>query len=332
MEFIKRDIPRWEEYEIPEDPECWYNVYCNLLERVQKSVEEDAERLKMALDGINSERAKHTSKFVTDRRSSIRLPRERPTARQRYAMFDRKMRGGGPAAAGRMNNNMMMGSTKKRGHHSNIFAAPKVNPALAVPTKQLNSKATQVTQAPLSLIEHHRSTTKTGGDGSQKSASRPPPVLIAPGRSSHIKGGGSNLSLHEREERLRALTSPLKPLHSPSRSSQAKEPTTSSLSLHEREARLRALTSPSKSLPSPSSPSSQAKGPTTSNASLHEGDPSSKSTTLPPPPQFLPPPSASPKEPVETKSSGESTPRPVIMRKRPPSSVFIQPKKKTMYS
>lgn len=42
IEFIKRDIPQWERFELPEKSNCWYDIYRDLLEQVQREVEEDA--------------------------------------------------------------------------------------------------------------------------------------------------------------------------------------------------------------------------------------------------------------------------------------------------
>ena len=338
LEFIKRDIPKWEEYELPEDPDSWYDIYCELLERVRRSVEEDAERLKMALDGINSERAKHSAKFVTDRRS-IPLPRERPTAKQRYASYDRKMGGISPVfvsatQSGTSTANQLgapawtferpqlprpdFATTRKR---NSIFNTTKRNPALAVPTNRLNSKATQVKQAPLSLIEDHRRPTEPALASTHKG----PPTLIAPGRSrpkSTTGSGPSSVpitpSLQEKEARLRALTSNHRPapkqpkfsspVGSPP-SSKGRSPPRSSSPL--KGSALFATTQrPSKQSPAGSIPQNPSIMPRNEPYKT-EYSPSGESSN-----------NAVPKEPPE------AAPRPMIMRKRPPSSVFIQPKKK----
>lgn len=58
--MIKRDIPRWSELKLPENPESWYNVYQELLEKSSREVEEDAQRMELALQGIY-DRKGHTS-------------------------------------------------------------------------------------------------------------------------------------------------------------------------------------------------------------------------------------------------------------------------------
>ncbi|KAL4807387.1 putative RNA polymerase II transcription factor SIII subunit A,putative [Aspergillus unguis] len=210
LDFIKRDIPRWDEYELPEQPDCWYDIYCELREEIQRAVDEDAEKLKMALEGISSERAKHSTKFV-DRRTA-RLPVSRPTARQRYASYDRK-RGGISSASyssDRPSSFRTAGSAPKK---NNIFTASRRNNALTVPTKQLNNRATRVSQAPRALIEDHRRPTE------------PPPAarrpsLRVPGRSSQndpAPSSSHSSTLQEREARLRAIAAGRAPSSSQSR-------------------------------------------------------------------------------------------------------------------
>ncbi|RAH73656.1 elongin A domain-containing protein [Aspergillus aculeatinus CBS 121060] len=220
-EFIERDIPESHRDAVPEKSDCWYDVYRELQEEVQRAVDEDAEKLKMALDGISSERAKHSAKFITDRR----LPGQRPTAKQRYASYDRKMGGIKPvftpartglgssdplgAPAWQFERPSVPRETKKK---NSIFTATKRNSVLAIPTKQLNNRASQVRQAPRSLIEEHR-----------RPAEPPVPrrrdnmalAMRAPGRSrmqsAAVSAGQNNLAvnstLRDREARLRAIAS-----------------------------------------------------------------------------------------------------------------------------
>ncbi|RAL15076.1 elongin A domain-containing protein [Aspergillus homomorphus CBS 101889] len=225
LEFIKRDIPRWEEYDLPEKPDCWYDVYCDLREQVQRAVDEDAEKLKMALDGISSERAKHSAKLVTDRRS-IGLPRERPTMKQRYASLDRKMGGFKPVfvasksgasqydslgapAWGFERPSVPRSETKRK---TGIFSATKRNSALAIPTKQLNTRASQIKQAPRSLVEEHRRPVEPAIPRRRDNTTV---AMRAPGRSRMQTTAGStgqnnlevNSTLRDREARLRAIAS-----------------------------------------------------------------------------------------------------------------------------
>ncbi|GFF88548.1 elongin-A [Aspergillus lentulus] len=330
LDFIKRDIPSWDEYDLPEQPDCWYDVYCDLQQRVQKAVEEDAEKLKMALDGINSERAKHSAKFVTDRRI-IPLPRERPTAKQRYASFDRKMGGLTPRFAsprGGMGSSDPLGAPvwsyerpqlpRPEKKKSNIFNLTKRNPVLAVPTKQLNNRASQVKQAPLSLIEEHR---------------RPPdpvvprriapPTLVAPGRSrlqnTQSSGGPGNFvvsaSLREREARLRALTS--------GKQTGSSTPKSSENSPNPATAPYRAsATAASRSLQNPpSSPTTQESSDSPLTGRLEgTNEPATAESTKSSLLEAIPEPDNSGVPPAQ--------PPRAFMRKRPAPSLFIQPKKK----
>ncbi|PYH95740.1 RNA polymerase II transcription factor SIII subunit A [Aspergillus ellipticus CBS 707.79] len=269
LEFIKRDIPKWDEYDLPERPDCWYDVYCDLREQVQRAVDEDAEKLKMALDGISSERQKHSAKFVTDRRI-IGLPRERPTAKQRYASFDRRMGGFAP---------------KK----NSIFTATRRNPALAVPTKHLNNRATQVRQAPISLIEEHR----------RPPESAPPwrkdaPALRAPGRS-----------------RSQAQHDP------------AVNPT-----LRDNEARLRALTSGRPTISHSSSSAGFNRPPSGPIAAPRRAPPPRDTSEARSQPRMQPSGGSAAGSALEEPASTAQPPRPPMTRKRPAPSLFIQPKKK----
>ncbi|KAL4783092.1 putative RNA polymerase II transcription factor SIII subunit A, partial [Aspergillus varians] len=302
LEFIKRDIPKWDQYQLPEEPECWYDVYCELREEVQREVDEDAEKLKMALDGISSERAKHSTKFVPDRRS-VGLPRDRPTAKQRSATYDRKMGGITPMFASKSGGGPSsdpMGSSiwnferpsiprSQTSKRNNIFAAKKRNNVLAVPTKQLNNRATQVRQAPRALVEEHRRP-------AEPVARRP--MLRAPGRSSLQDASdtrsqstpGLSSSLQEREARLRAITRG----QASTSSSRSRTP-------------LQASSGRSSSSALPTSSGSQPQ--ISSAASLGQYRPSKYGANTGP------------------EESKMSPPRATI-RKRPAPNVFIQPKKK----
>ncbi|OOF92383.1 hypothetical protein ASPCADRAFT_133404 [Aspergillus carbonarius ITEM 5010] len=316
LEFIKRDIPRWEEYDLPERPDCWYDVYCDLREQVQRAVDEDAEKLKLALDGISSEREKHSAKLVTDRRI-IGLPRERPTAKQRYASFDRRMGGIAPvfsSSKSGIGSSDPMGSpawtfgrpqaprqTQKK---NSIFTATRRNTVLTVPTKHLNDRATQVRQAPRSLIEEHRRPAEPAVPRRQG-----PPALRAPGRSqSQVSIGFAsqnnptiNPTLREREARLRAMTS------GRSTNPQAHPPGASSRAVRNAPAP-----------PPPRDPSeSVSKGPR-SHPKVQASDSRDSSATSPQLKSGV----------ADMPASPPQQPRPPAVRKRPAPSLFIQPKKK----
>jgi elongin-A len=203
IEFIKRDIPNWDQYELPEESNDWYQVYCDLGEQVERSLEADAEKMKMALDGISNQRARLTPKIL-DNGKSLRMAGARPTTKQRYASWDRKMGGVEPVhePSGWALNLPRLpreGFPKKKG----IFAPQKRNNALSVPSNKLNNRASQVTRAPQSLVEEHR---------------RPEPAPVSKMKSNPAMIGSRQPSAATlkhpllpargvREDRLRALTS-----------------------------------------------------------------------------------------------------------------------------
>lgn len=162
----------------------------------------------MALDGITSERAKHTSKLLADRQRSL-LPRERPTIQQRYASYDRKMGGLDPFEKP----SMRRSAPRKK---NAIFAATKRNSLLTMPTKQLNNRASQVRQVPRALIEEHMPPPQRAITSVAK-RSEPNDVpaskrMAAPDRLRLHNAFGSTSAkststLLERENRLRALKS-----------------------------------------------------------------------------------------------------------------------------
>lgn len=325
--FIKRDIPKWEEYDIPENPESWYQVYCNLRERVQREVDKDAEQLKQAMEGINSRRAQHSTKLVTDQR----LPPMKPTERARYAAYDRKKGGitpvfasspsssssgisadpmGGPAWSFERPQipRSFSGDGKKK---SSIFSAPKRNKALAVPTGQLHNRASQVRMAPRSLVEAHRQPSEPLAARKATPTAKSHPALRAPGRTRSQPAFGSNNpvimpSLQEREARLRALTSGKPVSSSASRTpAQTSTPATGG-----------------------SSPPLPAKRKVDDLFEASPG-PGSQDDTQEPKRKALKPASLEPtSDTSQFRTPPAQAPRIATIRKRPAPSIFMPPKKK----
>lgn len=123
MGFIKRDIPRWQQYELPKEPASWYDVYNDLVQQVQREVDEDSLLLKKAVDKINSEKATihvKDSNFL-------------PQARRGWRNYQTRS------------------EPKKTGIFGN-----KRNKALAVPTHRLNSGASQIRNVPQWLVDEHK--------------------------------------------------------------------------------------------------------------------------------------------------------------------------------
>jgi elongin-A len=268
LEFIKRDIPQWETYDLPEKSNNWYEVYCDLREIVQRSLDADAEKMKMAIDGIQSERARLTPKIISGTRAR-RIGGIGPSFRQRVVSS---------AAAPRK---------------STIFTPQRRNTSLAMPTKHLNTRATQVRQAPRSLIEEHRRPVEPP---KRENDARAP---VAPGR---VKQGSSQTvdnkgpSLAEREARLRSLTSGKPMPHGAGEI--RKVPVKEASSPAKKPIPKRQATSP----PPQASPTSSS--------------------------YYSPQPSAT--GDAASESTSTTAPRPAVVRKRP-DDVFIRPKRKRVF-
>lgn len=295
LELIKRDIPRWNTYDLPKHTNRWYEVYCDLQAEVERELDADAAKMKMAIDGIKSERAQLQPKVVSQLPRGARPSRPRVASRGLYIP-----RSGGLTAP----------EAKKK---AAIFAPQKRNTALAVPTKHLSTRATQIKKAPRSLIEEHRRPV-------EQAVVRRENNLIAPGRVP-LPG--------------RAAARPVSDLRVSS-------------SLAEREARLKAIQS---GKPLPSKPnalsSSSAAAAATDNTYNSHGSPSSakeapspvkraipKRRATSPPPQI---PSPSPSKPSNFDGSPvgraentgpEPSTRPAVVRKRTEVDIFLRPKKR----
>lgn len=286
LEFIKRDIPQWKTYDIPESTNQWYEIYCDLREMVQRSVDADAEVLKRTIDGIQSEKAKLTPKLI----SGKSVPGMR---RSRVAP-----RSGLPFSIQRKTNN--------------IFAPQKRNNAMAKPTHSLNAKASQVRQAPLSLVMAHQQPMPKPPAPKRNEGIRVP---IAPGRS-RLQGSTSspasprplpdnkNSALAEREARLKAIANgkPL-PAQNAGEERNAQAPAKEVSSPVKRPILKRSATSP----PSQQIPTSSAHYPNQSHLSNLDGAP---------PPQ------------LEAVAPNNAPPPPAMVRKRPAPDPFIRPKQR----
>lgn len=65
LEFIKRDVPNWDQKPIePENPKKWYKAYKKLVMDSQKEVEDDVAELKATLDRIKQDQALHKAQRV----------------------------------------------------------------------------------------------------------------------------------------------------------------------------------------------------------------------------------------------------------------------------
>lgn len=267
LEFIKRDIPQWETYDLPEKTNSWYEVYCDLREMVQRSLDADAEKMKMAIDGIQSERARLTPKIISGTRA-------------------RRIGGIGPSFRQRVVSNA---APRK----STIFTPQRRNTSLAMPTKHLNTRATQVRQAPRSLIEEHRRPVEQPPKRSENDRAPIAPGRFKQGSSAQVDNKGASLA--EREARLRALTSGNPMPHGAGEI--RKVPVSQASSPAKKPIPKRQATSP----PPQANPASSSYSPQPSAA----GDSTSDSLSA-------------------------TAPRPAVVRKRP-DDVFIRPKRKRVF-
>lgn len=299
LELIKRDIPRWNTYDLPKHTNRWYEVYCDLQAEVQRELDADAAKMKMAIDGIKSERAQLQPKVMNQLPRGARPSRPRVASRGLYIP-----RSGGLTAP----------EAKKK---AAIFAPQRRNTALAVPTKHLSTRATQIKKAPRSLIEEHRRPV-------EQATVRRENHLIAPGRvplpgraasASASARPGSDLrvssSLAEREARLKAIQSgkplPSKPIASSS--SAAAAATDHNYNSYGSPASAREAPSPAKrAIPKrrATSPPPQIPSPSPSKPSNFDGPPTTRADNTGP----------------------EPTARPAVVRKRTEVDIFLRPKKR----
>ncbi|EPS29185.1 hypothetical protein PDE_04134 [Penicillium oxalicum 114-2] len=285
LELIKRDIPQWQTYDLPQQSNRWYDIYCDLQAEVQRELDADAAKLKMAIDGIKSERAQLQPKVMNS------IPRGARSSRPR--IMSRGLTISRPGT-------MSAPDARKK---SAIFAPQRRNTALAVPTKHLNNRATQVKKAPLSLIEAHR----------RPAESPLPKRENGPGRMS-VPGRTASGPSHA------AAQSP------------------SSSSLADREARLRAIAS-GKPIPPRPLPSSSSSGAGTDRSRTAGHSLSSAKEGLSPGKKITPKRKATSSPPQSTRASGpptaapgdtgsEPAARPALGRKRSEVDIFLRPKKK----
>ncbi|KAJ5045455.1 hypothetical protein NUH16_002272 [Penicillium rubens] len=301
LELIKRDIPDWEKYHLPDNTNNWYGVYCDLRDQAQRSLDADAERMKMAIDGISAKRALLTPKLIPERKG-LRMAGSRPSFRQRHATYNHRTGGGG---------------VEKK---PSIFQPQKRNTALTMPTKSLNNRASQVKRAPIGLVEEHRRPAEQAAPKPpSKAQPLPPRISRRPGMSPPSL---QHPMLAKNEARLRALTSTASAAASPRGASSndasgvKKSP---AVATEPKPTLKRRATSPPHGAENPSASSSSRPAPCAPSSSSS----SSSSSSLPIPHTSSLPPSGPP-------SSGPPTPRPGVIRRRPAPSIFMPAKRRQL--
>lgn len=292
LELIKRDIPRWNTYDLPTHSNRWYEIYCDLVAEVERELDADAAKMKMAIDGIKSERAHLQPKVIKGLPRGSRAPRPRIAPRGVYISR--------PGIA--------TPDAKKK---AAIFAPQRRNTALAVPTKHLSTRATQIKKAPRSLIEEHRRPVEQSVARRESYTIAPPGRVPLPGRATpaSVSARPASSSLAEREARLKAIASgkpvPLRPL--PSSGASTTDNTPSSRDYPSSSAR-EAPSSVKRTIPKrrATSPPPQIASQSPSNLANVDGPPFGRADATVPEPGN----------------------RPAVVRKRTEVDIFLRPKKK----
>lgn len=282
---------------MPEKTDNWYGVYCDLCDQVQRALDADAERMKMAIDGISAKRALLTPKIIPESRSS-RMAGARPSARQRQAAFARRM--GGTKAP--YDPPRLESVPKKK---LNIFHPPKINHALTMPTKSLNNRASQIKRAPIGLVEEHQQR-------------RPPPAEKPAAPSSRPQASPARIS-----KRPGILPSSLQHPMLAQAGSRPRPPTSKTIIPAPRATS--GVSGPSNA-PDLNKPAIVAtkfepKGGGNSQPAPHSPSENATSSPHPAPPTSSDPISRPP-------SSGPLPPRQGVIRRRPPPSIFMPAKRR----
>ncbi|KAI1612110.1 RNA polymerase II transcription factor SIII subunit A-domain-containing protein [Exophiala viscosa] len=191
MNFIKRDIPDWQQKRHePNDPKNWWKVYRKLKEEAQMDSTADEAMLKAALANIKNEKELNTTQIA----SKMPVP---GVARRTRTLYNYISGRTGSKGANKMT---LMEKIRKEARDAK---ASKMNK----PMHELQKRATPVTQAPQRFVEElkQKSTPRsTPPPGPTARTSRPP--LHAPRKISRPEVSSYDLT-QDREARLRALKS-----------------------------------------------------------------------------------------------------------------------------
>lgn len=160
------------------------------------------------MDGLKSERAKHTSRVV-DPRTVPRLPRmggmrvEGGRSRVTTSTSSALTFGSGSKTKA-VTGKVVLEKARREAREMSLFSARKT--VLATPTHKLNDKASQVRNAPQGLLDEHK---RPAGPSYASHASKPP-MIFAPRRSSAASKSPTtstaSMTNEERERRLKAFT------------------------------------------------------------------------------------------------------------------------------
>lgn len=248
MRFIRRDVSNWANKDLnPGDPPNWYKVYDDLRVESERMIEFDKATLKAALQGIKDKSLNHKSKQV----EASTVPPLPKMGGMKYVRSERKKKI--VLVDNRPKNDLMAGSRTKvitgRGvidkarREAKVMGLVRNTSILAVPTHQLNESASQILQAPRSLVyEHQRRLGPEPIDPTKKQ-----PLVFAPKRKRVEPTESEILAELGPEEKRRKLTNS----SNSSRSTAPRVAGPSTMSLEERERRLKALKNSRKGISSP---------------------------------------------------------------------------------
>ncbi|KIV77412.1 hypothetical protein PV11_09209 [Exophiala sideris] len=191
MNFIKRDIPDWQQKRHePNDPKNWWKVYRKLKEEAQMDSTADEALLKAALANIKNEKEQNTTQIAS------RMPVPGVSRRARISYNYTSGRTGSKGA----NKMTLMEKIRKEARDAK---SSKMNK----PMHELQKRATPVTQAPQRFVEElkHKSTPRSTASPSPSATSRTSrPPLHAPRKTNRPEVPSYDLT-QDREARLRAL-------------------------------------------------------------------------------------------------------------------------------
>ena len=233
MELIKRDVSGWEvKCHEPDDPRDWYQVYKNLQAESQMEVEADAAALRDTLQDISSERRRHQSRQVAastvpplpkmGAMKLIKTPRKkkavsvshRPNLCFNAGSKTKVLTGKG-----------VVDKARREAKEQSLFRCRSI---LAVPTHKLNDSASQIQKAPKGLLyDYQHPAAPKPLDPTMK-----PTPIFAPKRKREEPtkpAASGQMSLEEKERRLKALTTPKKetaPAPSPAKKPHSANPST----------------------------------------------------------------------------------------------------------
>jgi elongin-A len=202
--FIARDIPDYGKKNwVPKNPLKWCEIYKKYKRWQQRVIDEDKERLRQAMLGIQKEKAQHLTKVVNSK-SLPKLPRD-PRMLSNDGGVPITMRKKGFAKPPPSALSFAGGSRTKMKDPGSVLTRAireakeiSARKKLGQPTHQLHTPRSQVLQAPQSMMNEYRK------------AAEPELKIYTPRKKtsdgvSNAHGTVNGPTLEERERRLRAM-------------------------------------------------------------------------------------------------------------------------------